>query len=156
MGPGHGVTRFGAPPGMQPASMEDWFEVHSLFIRYTTALDRGDPDTVADCFTENGFVVSPLLGDFQGRPEIRAFAERTARASRERGAQFRHAVSNLAARVDGERAHATCYLLEYMTENGQTTLLSPGEYDCDLVRVSGKWLFSERRITLDQTFPIQL
>ncbi len=150
------MTHFGETAGMQPASMEDWFEVHNLFIRYTTALDRCDPDAVADCFTEDGLVISPLLGDFQGRPDIRAFAERTARASRERGAQFRHAVSNLAARVGGERAHATCYLLEYMTENGQTTLLSPGEYDCDLMRVSGKWLFSERRITLDRTFPILL
>jgi len=136
--------------------MEDWFEVHSLFIRYTTALDRGDPDTVADCFAEDGLVVSPLLGDFSGRDEIRAFAERTARASRDRRAQFRHAISNLVASVAGDRAHATCYLLEYMTENGEAKLLTPGEYDCDLMRVSGKWLFSERRITLDQPFPIML
>jgi uncharacterized protein (TIGR02246 family) len=150
------VTRLGEITGMQPASMEDWFEVHSLFIRYTTALDRGDADAVAECFTEDGLVVSPLLGDFRGHQDIRAFAERTARASRECGAQFRHAVSNLAASVAGERGHATCYLLEYMTENGEAKLLTPGEYDCDLVRVSGKWLFSERRITLDQPFPIQL
>jgi uncharacterized protein (TIGR02246 family) len=146
----------GETAGMQPASVEDWFDIHNLFTRYTTALDRGDLDMVADCFTEDGLVVSPLLGDFRGRPEIRAFAERTARASRERSAQFRHAVSNLAVRVDGACAHATCYLLEYMTENGRTTLLTTGEYDCDLARVSGKWLFSERRITLDQPFPIQL
>lgn len=150
------MTRFGEIAGMQPASMADWFDIHNLFIRYTTALDRCDPDTVADCFAEDGLVVSPLLGDFRGRQEIRAFAERTARASRERGAQFRHAVSNLAARIEADRGHATCYLLEYMTENGRTTLLSPGEYDCDLMRVSGKWLFSERRITLDQSFPIML
>ena len=60
------------------------------------------------------------------------------------------------ASVAGDRAHATCYLLEYMTENGEAKLLTPGEYDCDLMRVSGKWLFSERRITLDQPFPIML
>ncbi len=71
-------------------------------------------------------------------------------------AQFRHAISNLVASVAGDRAHATCYLLEYMTENGEAKLLTPGEYDCDLMRVSGKWLFSERRITLDQPFPIML
>ena len=150
------MTRFGETAGMQPASMEDWFEIHNLFVRYTTALDRGDLDTVADCFTEDGLVISPLLGDFRGRPDIRAFAERTARASRERGAQFRHAISNLAAEVGGDRAYATCYLLEYLTENGEAKLLTPGEYDCDLMRVSGKWLFSERRITLDQPFPIML
>jgi ketosteroid isomerase-like protein len=141
---------------MRSASIEDWFEINALFTRFTTALDRGDLDGVAGCFTEDGFIASPLMGDFRGHPEIRAFAERTARAARERAAQFRHVVSNLIAVTDGDRAHATCYLLDYMTADGKTELLSPGEYDCDLARVGGKWLFTERRITLDQPFPVKL
>lgn len=141
---------------MQPASMEDWFAIHNLFIRYTTALDRNNPVAVAECFTEDGLVISPLLGEFRGRAEIRGFAARTAQVSLERLAQFRHVVSNLNVRVAGNLGHAVCYLLEYMTENGQATLLTPGEYDCDLMRISGEWLFSERRIALDQPFPIEL
>lgn len=141
---------------MAPASLQDWFEIHNLFIRYTTALDRGDLDGVAQCFTEHGSIDSPLMGGFQGHKAIRAFAERTARTSRERKAQFRHVVSNLVVDVEGDRAHATCYLLDYLTADGRTELLSPGEYDCDCVRIDGRWLFAERRITLDQKFPIQL
>jgi len=141
---------------MKPASIEDWFEVHALFVRYTTALDRGDLEGVASCFVEDGRIDSPLFGGFRGNAEIREFAERTARTSRERPAQFRHVVSNLSVRTDGDRGNATCYLLDYVTADGKTELLSPGEYDCDLVRVDGQWLFTERRITLDRSFTLNL
>jgi len=34
--------------------------------------------------------------------------------------------------VDGDRAHARCYLLDFLTRDGKTELLSPGEYECEL------------------------
>jgi SnoaL-like domain len=141
---------------MEPASLQDWFEIHNLFIKYTTSLDRCDPEGVAGCFSESGEIDSPLFGLFKGRAAIREFAERTVKASRERKGQFRHVVSNLIVEVEGDRAHATCYLLDYLTADGKTELLSPGEYSCNLSRVGGRWLFDDRLITLDQAFPIKL
>jgi hypothetical protein len=78
------------------------------------------------------------------------------KASRERDGQFRHVVSNLIVDVEGDHANATCYLLDYLTANGKTELLSPGEYRCTLTRIDGRWLFNNRMVTLDQPFPIKL
>jgi ketosteroid isomerase-like protein len=141
---------------MAPASLQDWFEVHNLFVKYTTSLDRCDPEGVVTCFASDGVVDSPLMGIFKGREAIRAFAERTVKASRGRDGQFRHVVSNLVVEAEGDHANATCYLLDYLTADGTTELLSPGEYRCTLTRIDGRWLFNNRMVTLDQPFPIKL
>lgn len=132
--------------------MEDWFAVNGLFVRYASSLDRGDVDALVDCFTPEGTLASPVLGRFAGHVGIRAFATRTADLKRDEGVQFRHIVSNLEVDVDGDAAHATCYLLDFRTRNGRTDLLSPGVYDCDLRRVEGRWKFVRRDVTLDRAF----
>src|SRR5437764_2208802 len=95
------------------AYLEDRLAINDLFVRYTTALDRGDVETIVDCFTPDGSLDSPAVGRHAGHAAIRAFAERFARFH-ERGAQLRHVVSNLTAEIDGDRARATCYLLNVL------------------------------------------
>jgi uncharacterized protein (TIGR02246 family) len=128
--------------------MDDRQMINDLFVRYTTALDAGDVETIVGCFTEDGTLESPAVGIYAGRQGIREFAERFARF-RERGAQLRHFISNLAVRVDGDEAHATCYLLNVITRNGKTELMPPGRYDCRLAKVSDQWLFKYRLVVLD-------
>jgi hypothetical protein len=60
---------------------------------------------------------------------IRAFAERFA-TFRQNGSRLRHIISNLIVQVDGDRGHATCYLIVFLTRDGQSRLLPPGQYDC--------------------------
>lgn len=139
---------------MANASLEDWFHINALFVRYATALDRGDVDGVVACFADDGWLESPILGKFVGPSGIREFARRTAQLKTQHGAQFRHVVSNLSVEVDGERANATCYLLDFLTRDGKTALLSPGDYECGLRKVSGDWRFEHRRVTLDRTFVV--
>ena len=139
---------------MGAPSIEDRFEINDLFVRYTTALDAGEVETVVGCFTTECSLESPIVGIFRGHAGIREFAERTARLKRERGAQFRHVISNLAIAVDGERARATCYLLDFVTVDGATQLLSPGQYDCNLVRCDGRWLFATRLVIMDRQFTL--
>ncbi len=122
--------------------------INDLFVRYTTALDAGDVETIVGCFTDDGALESPAVGTYSGRDGIRAFAERFARF-RERGSQLRHFISNLAVRVEGDEAHATCYLLNVITREGRTELMPPGRYDCRLARVDGQWLFRHRLVVLD-------
>lgn len=129
--------------------IEDRFAINDLFVRYTTALDAGDVETVVGCFTEDGSLASPAVGTYSGRPEIREFAQRFARF-RERGNQLRHVISNLAVRLDGNRATATCYLLNIITRKGKSELLAPGRYECRLAKIDGEWLFEHRLVVLDQ------
>ncbi|TCR63993.1 nuclear transport factor 2 family protein [Bosea sp. BK604] len=141
---------------MKQASLQDWFEINSLFIRYATSLDHCDVEAVVGCFSENAFIESPVLGRFEGHAGIRDFAERTERVTRERKAQFRHVVSNVTAEVEGDKAKARCYLLDFYTCEGVTELLSPGEYVCDLTRVDGRWLFDSRVVIMDKSFDVHM
>jgi uncharacterized protein (TIGR02246 family) len=130
------------------ADIEDRLAISDLFVRYTTALDRGDVETIVDCFTPDGSLDSPAVGRHAGHTAIRAFAERFARFH-ERGAQLRHVISNLAVELDGDRARASCYLLNVLTRNGKSELLAPGRYECELVKSAGAWRFQRRVVILD-------
>jgi uncharacterized protein (TIGR02246 family) len=131
-----------------PGYLEDRLAINDLFVRYTTALDRGDVETLVDCFTPDGSLDSPAVGQHAGHAAIRAFAERFARFH-EAGAQLRHVISNLAVEIDGERATATCYLLNVLTRDGKSRLLAPGRYECELVKSAGQWRFQNRIVILD-------
>jgi uncharacterized protein (TIGR02246 family) len=132
-------------------SVEDRFAIHDLFVRYTTALDAGDVDTIVGCFTEDGALESPVVGKYAGRDGIRAFSERFASLHR-RGVQLRHVISNLAISVNGDTARATCYLTNIVTFDGKSQLMPPGRYECDLRKRDGVWLFQNRLVILDAPF----
>jgi uncharacterized protein (TIGR02246 family) len=134
-------------------SVEDRFAIADLFSEYAAALDAGDVEGVVACFAWDGWLDSPIVGRHQGRAELLDFAEKTAQAVR-RGARFRHVVSNLRIETDGDRGRARCYLLDFVTMEGETKLLSPGEYDCELVRSGGRWLFQSRVVRMDRSFAI--
>jgi len=138
---------------MSTVSIEDRFAISDLFIRYTCALDAGDVETLVDCFTEDGALVSPAVGAHSGRAAIRAFAERFARF-RQNGSQLRHVLSNLVMQVDGDQAHATCYLTVFLTRDGQSRLMAPGEYECELRRVDGVWRFQNRVVRHDHDYTL--
>jgi uncharacterized protein (TIGR02246 family) len=136
-----------------PPSIEDRFAINDLFVRYTNALDAGDVETIVACFTENGVLESPMIGEYAGRAGIRAFSERFA-AMHQRGVQLRHVISNLAMTVNGDIAHATCYLTNIVTIDGQSQMMPPGRYECQLHRVAGDWLFQSRKVILDAPFTL--
>lgn len=133
---------------MATPTVEDRLLIYDLFVRYTTALDAGDVETIVDCFTADGALESPAVGTYSGHDGIRDFARRFARF-RENGSQLRHMISNLAVEQEGERARATCYLLTAITRNGASRLLAPGRYDCRLVKSGGRWRFRHRLVVLD-------
>jgi uncharacterized protein (TIGR02246 family) len=133
--------------------MDDRQMIHDLFVRYTTALDAGNVETIVGCFTEDGALESPAVGVYAGRQGIREFAERFARFH-ERGSQLRHFISNMAVQLEGDAARATCYLLTVITRNGKTELMPPGRYDCRLEKIGGQWLFKHRLVVLDGEFKL--
>jgi uncharacterized protein (TIGR02246 family) len=138
---------------MPPPSIEDRLAIGDLFTRYTCALDAGDVATVVDCFTPDGALESPAVGRHAGHAAIRAFAERFARYQRS-GSQLRHVVSNLMMQVDGDTAHATCYLTVFLTQGGQSRLTAPGQYECELQRTDGTWRFRDRIVRHDHDYTL--
>jgi ketosteroid isomerase-like protein len=140
---------------MAAPSIEDWIKINDLFIRYACALDHGEVETVVACFTEDAVIESPVMGSFTGTKAVREFAQRNAKLRETPGQQMRHVVTNLRMDVDGDRARAFCYLLSYLTKDGQTEMISPGEYDCRLVKIAGEWRFAHRIVVMDRPVPIE-
>jgi uncharacterized protein (TIGR02246 family) len=139
---------------MDLQALEDRLAINDLFVRYATALDAGDVESIVGCFAEDGSLESPVVGVYAGRDGIRAFATRFARLQ-ENGTQLRHVLSNLAVQLDGNRAHATCYLVTILTREGKSVLRPPGRYDCQVVRVNGAWVFKHRLVIEDAKAPLE-
>jgi uncharacterized protein (TIGR02246 family) len=137
-------------------SVEDRLAISDLFVRYTTALDAGDIETVVDCFTADAALESPVIGVITGREAIRAFAVRFA-AQRAGGAQFRHMITNIATEVEpgGDRAQATAYLLVLITQDGKSRRLPPGRYECEVIKQDGAWRFSRRAVVHDHDYTLE-
>ena len=57
--------------------------------------------------------------------------------------------------VDGNHAKAKCYLLVYITKNGNSKLLAPGTYECDLVKIKEEWYFNKRIVTMDHDYILE-
>jgi uncharacterized protein (TIGR02246 family) len=136
--------------------LEDRLAISDLLVRYTTALDAGDVETVVDCFTADAALESPVIGSITGADPIRAFAGRFA-AQRAGGTQFRHMITNIAAVIEpgGARARATAYLLVLITASGKSRQLPPGRYECEAVKEAGAWRFSRRVVFHDHDYTLE-
>ena len=139
---------------MGKPSVDDRIAIEDLFIAYTCALDAGDVEGVVGSFAEEGALESPAVGRCAGRDAIRGFAQRFARF-RANGSQLRHVISNLRIDANGDRARASCYLVVFLTRNGQSRMLAPGWYDCDVVRREGRWVFLRRVVTMDHDYELE-
>jgi len=134
-------------------SIEDRIAIEDLFVRYTTSLDAFDIAGIESCFIEDCLLQTPQNGEFRGRSSIREWMKPNLTV-KDLGGQFRHIISNFVIDVDGGRAKAQCYLLDYLTVGGKTELLSPGIYDCDLVKRDGEWLFVRRAVIMDKRYSL--
>ena len=47
---------------MPATYLEDRLAIHDLFVRYATALDNGEVETVVACFTADAVLESPATG----------------------------------------------------------------------------------------------
>ena len=132
----------------------DRAEIADLMARYLFAMDYNDYDAYAECFAEDG-VLDYAMGTLAGREAIRAearvFAAKIGEIFKDwqgNPAKLRHCVHQKAIRIDGDRAWNTGLWWE-MTNGGpegRPATPSFGTYEDELVRVDGRWLFTERRI----------
>jgi uncharacterized protein (TIGR02246 family) len=136
-------------------SVLDRMAIEALFVRYATALDDGEVETVVACFTADAALESPVIGRIEGTDAIRAFAGRFA-AQRAAGTQFRHLLTNLAIEIapEGDRARATAYLLVMISKDGQHRTLPPGRYECELAKHNGAWRFTRRVVFHDHDYTL--
>lgn len=132
----------------------DRAEIRDLMARYLFAMDYHDADGYAECFTEDG-VLDYAMGQLHGREAIRAealvFKDKVGEIFKDwqgNPAKLRHAITQQAIRVDGDRAWNTGFWFEMTNGGPEGSLALPsfGTYEDELVRIDGRWLFKRRKI----------
>ena len=125
-------------------STDDAVAIQDLYARYNHAIDFGDGDGWAACFTGSG-IFSSSTGTFTGTADLAAFA--TGFASR---LKARHWTNNLVIEADGEGARGKCYLmLLKLNEGAPASVLATAVYNDSLVKEAGSWKFATRTVTGD-------
>ena len=136
---------------------EDRSAIEDLQARYLFAMDFHDPDLYVTMFTEDG-ILDVGSGEIKGRKAIRDVIARMpneSAAPRPEGlwpAVGRHNISNIAIKIDGNKATGRAYWFHYSNNNQKRSAVFDGfgHYEDELVKVKGQWLFSKRRIYNEQ------
>jgi hypothetical protein len=123
-------------------TVSDVIEIEQLAARYIHAADRGDGETFASTFTEDG-----RLGTVAGRATLAEFGSGVP----QRRPGVRHWLSNLLIDGDGDNATMRSYLrmTAKVGPDGSAVEVATGCYEDELVRVEGRWLFQVRTFVSD-------
>jgi uncharacterized protein (TIGR02246 family) len=125
-------------------ALEDRLEIQELYARWAEAIDYGDPEAWANCFTDDGTLFNELDGiDLRGREALRAFAAEYGPSS------GRHWACNFIMEADGEEVRTRFYIALLMATPGDATIPRTGRYADRLVRTDGGWRIRERVALLD-------
>lgn len=136
--------------------IEDKLAIQELMAQYNFAINFGDIEGWANCFTEEGIFECPF-GLFTGRTALRQYISERTGERRER--PLRHMATNIIVEVKGDRASAKCYLFLLQVVPEGLKLLTTGVYRDELRKIGGAWHFSHRNLKLDskawgsQVFP---
>lgn len=125
-------------------SVEDQLAIQQLYARYNHAIDFGDAEGWAACFTPDGVFNSGMGGPQQGTEALKAFAGGF--ASRMKA---RHWNTNLVVEGSGESAKGKCYLMLMNLADGKATPLVTAVYHDELKKTADGWKFASRAVQPD-------
>jgi SnoaL-like domain len=126
----------------------DKMAIKETFARYSITMDTGDAEGFAGIFTEDAswrWESEAFKVIFRGRNELRDLAALVARTCP--GAQ--HMMGNHIIDVRGEKAHAVCELMVFLSRPEGIYPAMQGFYDADLLKTEGRWFLSELRVRVE-------
>lgn len=122
------------------ARIEDRIEICELRYEYCYTVDSRDWDGYAALHTEDAHIDFGPVGSFEGRKEIRNFAENIVG---ERHPFLAHMVHNPIIDIDGEMATGKWYFEVPCTlEDGSAGWIQ-GTYNDEYRRTDGEWLLAD-------------
>ena len=122
--------------------------IADLIIRYNWAIDHNDFQGWANCFAPEG-VFDGMIGQYAAHNELARFTADVKKLL-ETSPNLRHYVTNIQTEVNGDHAKSRCFLMmTSTTKEGGSKIAIAGEYEDDLVRRNGQWLFLRRKVRMD-------
>jgi len=133
-----------APPDPNLARLVDQQAIAQLIAgTYPNALDKGDFDTYAKLYTEDGELT--LQGNtVKGRAAIKAFV-----AALPTEPRLIHPITNLSYTVNGDTATGGAYWQDVGLVNGAPGVVIAGRYEDTLRKVNGEWQIAKRGIVIE-------
>ena len=126
-------------------SVEDYVEIQQLYAHYCHALDNGNAEAVANCWTEDGEFTG-------GRPPGKASDPRKPTSGYTMGngpGGTRHMNTNLVITKTPEGAKGSVYLLMYTATTTPDSFQELAIYDDTLVKTAQGWKFKKRVVWRD-------
>jgi uncharacterized protein (TIGR02246 family) len=123
-------------------------EIAELIAQYNFAIDHNDFQGWANCFAPEG-VFDGMIGQFAAHRELDKFTAAVKKLTTD-SPNLRHYVTNILTDVNGNEAKSRCFLLMTSTsKEGGTKIAISGEYEDQLVKRDGRWLFTRRKVLID-------
>ncbi len=139
------------------AAYRDRFDLHELVCRYANCLDAGDFDGMAALFADDSAfhidpapeIGSPLVGGRAIADTVRKRWNLVHGSERRRHLMSNIVVQELAE--DTARLFSVVTVLSVRPEAGSAVHLhGMGAYDDRCERLGGRWIFRERRLSMDR------
>ena len=124
--------------------VEDILAIQQLYARYNHAVDFGDAEGWADCFTADAVFDAQPVGPLTGREALVDFARRY-----HQNISGRHWTNNLLLEETDSGARGTCYLILFRLGEGGATPMITGIYRDELTKEADSWRFKSRTMTSD-------
>jgi ketosteroid isomerase-like protein len=121
---------------------DDYMEIQQLYSRYNMAIDMGDAEGWAACFTPDG-----VFQTFNGHDALVGFINTW--KERMKGGNMRHWNSNLAITPSADGATGAVYLLLVDISAKPPAIQSASMYKDVLVKTANGWRFKNRQVKGD-------
>jgi 3-phenylpropionate/cinnamic acid dioxygenase small subunit len=122
--------------------------IAELITRYNWAIDHNDFQGWANCFAPKG-VFDGMIGQFAAHGELDRFTAEVKKLTATTP-NLRHYVTNIQTEVNGDEARSRCFLMmTSTTKEAGTQIVIAGEYEDQLVKQNGRWLFLRRKVHMD-------
>ena len=136
---------------MDLTTVENTLNIQQLYARYSDAIMRNDYETFGSCWRDDGYWL--LLGnEYRGKEAIvEAFTNAVAPTD-----FVMHLALSPLISLNGDKAKVRSQVQEilHFSDGGGMILL--GNYNDELHKVDGQWLFSDRRISLRYSGPFSM
>ena len=136
---------------MDRTTVEDTLNIQQLYARYSDAIMRNDAETFGSCWSEDAYWL--LLGnEYRGREAIvEAYSNSVG------GTDFiMHLAISPLISIDGDKAKVRSQVQEILHFPGGGGMIILANYNDELQKVDGQWLFADRRISVRYSGPFSM